>query len=1115
VQLLDGHIVLAPSDLTGHLACEHLTQLKLQKMRGELFLPPRDNPHAELLARRGDEHEAAYRASLGSEVVAIDFPRGGVEELREAEERTAAAMRAGAPFIFQASFFDGRWRGHADFLRRIDRASDLGPWSYEVLDTKLARAIKPAHAHQLCSYSAHVARLQGLMPERAYVILGDRAEVEVDVQALLPLHRHARRRLEQVVDGGAAATYPEPVTHCAICDFNRLCDRRRREDDHLSLVAGIRRDQREKLVALDLPTVRRLGEADAGHDPGALHDAPFRLLRTQAELQVRTRDTRTLQRRHLQPERRRGYARLPPPDDGDVFFDLEGDPFLGESGGVEYLWGWEELGPIGEWTYVERWAHDEAAEKREFEAFVDYVTARRLAHPRMHVYHYAAHEAATLRRLAAQHATRESEVDQLLRDEVLVDLFKAVRQGLQVGQESYSIKSMEPFYMPPRDKTIRTAGGSIVAYETWLATGDGTILEEIRDYNRDDCVSNRLLRDWLLGLRDEAAVEFGVDFAGLAIPEPEEPRPEPEWVAEIEALIEALGDAPDEERELLAWLLMYHRREGRPQWWTHFDLCAKSSFELIAESDAIGGLQPDAGAPVVRIKKSQGWWLTFPPQEHRLKLGDVVDPQTGKKGGEIVEFDGDSRLLLKRGASLADAPLPTGLIGPPPLLTREQRMALARVARSVLAGTGEFAAVRSILRRELPRVDGVAPGARLQGETISVEETVARALGVRDSHLVIQGPPGSGKTYRGARIVVEAIRAGRRVAIAATSHKAIHNLLAEVEKVASEERVELRGFHKSSDPESEFPSATGAIESANDNDRALDPELDVVSGTPWLLARGEQVGAFDLLVIDEAGQMSLADAAAIGGCARSIVALGDPQQLPQVTQASHPGSSGCSVLEHLLEGAATIPPQRGLFLAETRRLHPGVCDFISEAFYDGRLVPIAECADQRIVAGGRLTGAGLRHLAVEHSGRSQSAPEEVEAIAAACRDLLAGGRVLRAGADRALAAADILVVAPYNLAVREIAARVPAGVRVGTVDRFQGQEAPVVFYAMTSSSGEDAPRGLDFLFNRNRLNVAISRAQCLAVLVASPRLLDAECRTVEQMEMVSAVCRLVEMAEVG
>jgi uncharacterized protein len=408
--------------------------------------------------------------------------------------------------------------------------------------------------------------------------------------------------------------------------------------------------------------------------------------------------------------------------------------------------------------------------------------------------------------------------------------------------------------------------------------------------------------------------------------------------------------------------------------------------------------------------------------------------------------------------------------------------------------------LRGILRRDLPlggeRVD--------TNDLVELKRLVSR---LRDTHLFIQGPPGSGKTYTGARLIVHLMREGHRVGICAPSHKAIHKLLGEVENVAGAEDFVFRGIKRGDDEESSYEGPF--VTTSDDIELCRDREVQLVAGTTWLHAREEMDSTLAYLFVDEAGQVSLADALAVGTAARNVVFLGDPLQLAQVSQGVHPGGTGCSVLEHLLGEATTIPPDRGVFLERTWRMHPAVCAFISEVVYDNRLEP-APGRERQAVEG---VGAGLRYVPVEHAGRSQSAPEEAEAIAAELERLLGRTFTDAEGKSWPLGYEDVLVVAPYNQQVRCLRNALPGGVKVGTVDKFQGQEAPVVFYSTASSSGAEIPRRLEFLFSRNRLNVAISRAQCLAYLVGSPRLLDVRCRTVDQMQLVNALCRLVEVSE--
>jgi hypothetical protein len=700
----------------------------------------------------------------------------------------------------------------------------------------------------------------------------------------------------------------------------------------------------------------------------------------------------------------------------------------------------------------------------------------------------------------------------LLREHVLVDLYGVVRQGLQVGEESYSLKRLERHHDYQRlEQTVRQGGGSIVAYEQWLTDGDPALLEAIRAYNEDDCRSTLSLRNWLADrMRPAAEAQFGVDFADLAEPDPEPGSGElPKWLEEIAPIVERLtaGLAPDPadddadaaERRLLTHLLRYHQREGKPQYWRFFALQKMTPVELEEERDAIGSLRRDESIAPEPVVRSLRYAYTFPPQEFRLTGDRAIDPTTEER--HTVDRVTDTHVFLKRGRS-APPPAPAALIRPRPPDPRVLRQRIGEIALSVLDGDGRFSAVRSILRRELPRLD-----ASMLGEDVNALN--AATLALTDSHLAIQGPPGTGKTFRAARMIVTALEAGRRVAITAPSHAAVRNALAAIERHAHERGVDIAGVYKGDGYRSEH----GLISEVGDH-KHVTAGHQLVAGTAWMLARAEHCEAFDLLFADEAGQLALADTIAAGACARGIVLLGDPQQLRQVRQAQHPGGAGASALEYLLDGADTIAHGQGVLLTETWRMHPDVCAFVSERSYEDRLHSREACSQRRIDASGSLAGAGLRVLEVEHERCSQASEAEAEAIAAACRTLLGDGRVTDdEGRTEPLRPEDIMVVAPYNLAVRCIAERVPEGVRVGTVDRFQGQEAPVVFFAMTCSTSHDVPRGLDFLFSRNRLNVAISRAQCLAVLVHNSALLDAECRTVEAMELVDGPCRLVEMAE--
>jgi uncharacterized protein len=1024
--------ILSASDLMSFLACTHLTHEGLRSALGLRGRLPRDeSPHAELAARHGDRHEAealARLSALAGGHVAVDLPPSGygVEALERAALETVGHMRAGAGLIHQGVVFDGRWQGRVDFLRRIERPSALGAHAYEVVDAKLARAVRPKVVHQLSLYARLVADVQGAVVDHAWALLGDGTEERVDLRRYAALHRRVVARLEALVTAEPLEVYPEPVAHCGLCRLELECTKRRRADDHLSFVAGARRTHRDALTAAGTLTLEAL--ALLGEDAVVAGVAPDRLLalRGQAALQRDSRDTGLPTHAHLDAERERGYARLPRPSAGDVFFDFEGDPYVGD-GGIEYLWGW--VTADGEEHHV--WAHDKAGEAAALRAFVAWVQERRRAYPDLHVFHYGAHEASKLASLAQEHGACEAQVDDWLRNRLLVDLYAVVRQAMQVGEESYSLKRLERHVGFAREEhTVRDGGGSIVAYETWLETGDPALLEAIRRYNAEDCASTAALYRWLVHeMRPAAAAQLGADFDELARPEPTEPAPEPKYLAELQPVLDALDDESPEQR-LLANLLLYHPRENKPQFWHWFALHEMTPEALVDDPEAIGMITRDGSVPAVPVKKSLQWRYRFPPQDVKLNPKHVKDPITGGQP-KIVELGEDFLVAQRRATDPAPdirALIPTG-----PPRDDELRAAQVAVAQAVIDGAPDFAAVRALLSNEPPTVDLSAC------DTLDGLKAATLALG--DSYLAVQGPPGSGKTFSGAHMVVAALRAGRRVAVTANSHAAIQNLLHAIEDRAVEDGVRgWRGVYKGNG----YDSPAGLVTQVDDNKAACTDEddrpYDLVAGTAWLLSRPEHRGRFALLVVDEAGQFSLANAVAAGTAADGLVLLGDTQQLPQVNQASHPHGAGASVLAHVLDGADVMPCDRGVFLGVSRRMHPEVCRFASERSYHGRLVSTESCGLRRVDAPGTLSGAGLRAVGVEHEGCSQESAAEAQRIGELCRELLSGGATVTddAGATRALTADDILVVAPYNLARRRIAMHVPAGVRVGTVDKFQG-----------------------------------------------------------------------------
>ena len=1131
--------MFSATDIASFLACPHTATLDRAESKNAINKPFFNNPTIDLLQKLGLEHEQRYLRELaekgGLSIAQIDVNG----RWNDAVAETVLAVRQGVDAVYQATFLDAPWGGRSDFLVRVNTPSALGSWSYEVVETKLAHSTKATALVQLCFYSDLLSRIQGVEPQWMHVVLGGTAAPQrFQVQRYIAYFRKVRSEFEKAWKL-ETNTYPEPTEHCDVCSWFSLCDTRRRADDHTSLVAGISRNQRKALAERDLSTVVALAKLVLPPKPKIerIGDAALMRIREQARLQVQGREEdRVIYELIDGVEDGDGLAALPSPSSADMFLDLESNPYVLDQG-LEYLIGIVTIpeSADGDPIYETLWSFTRLEERKAFETFIAKVMERWKRHPEMHIYHYAPYEPTAIKRLVGRHGTCVDEVDELLRAEVFVDLYRAVRQGIRASVESYSIKRLEPLYGFTRDVALRDANFALQSYEAAMALGHdlgeiGDLLKTIEGYNRDDCLSALRLRDWLEDRRKEMENKCG---RKLLRPTPQSGEPPEKLSARLQEtraiMARLVATLPKDETQwteehralwLLAQMLEWHRREEKSAWWEYFRLCALSDEELQEDKSALGGLV--CIGEVGRIKRSIVYRYGFPPQDHAIDRAlEVRDPRTGKGAGELVAVDERNRTIdLKRGAS-SSVPHPTALIPYDIVDSAVLSNGILRIASWVadhgITGSGKFQSARELLLREHPSVLRGAVGILIgeDEQLTEVAKILTQLLPRQPSVLPIQGPPGSGKTFTGARMIVELVRQGRRVGITAVSHKVIGNLLDEVCRTAAKNGVPLKAVQKAS----EGSHCQHAAVIAEDNQGVCDAlhagAANVGAGSAWMWAREEMAGSVDVLFVDEAGQMSLANVLALSPAATSIVLLGDPQQLDQPQRGLHPLGAEVSALGHLLKGRATIAADEGVFLTETRRLHPDVCAFTSELFYEGRLTSRPENAKQRLNAGDPLGGTGLRFASVEHTGNQNESPEEVEKVATAVECLLQAGATWtnKEGKNHKLTLQDILIVAPYNAQVAALIDRLPAGSRVGTVDKFQGQEAPLVLYSMATSTPEDAPRGMEFLYSLNRLNVAISRARCVAVIVASPALFQVQCRTPRQIELANAFCRYLEMAQ--
>jgi uncharacterized protein len=831
----------------------------------------------------------------------------------------------------------------------------------------------------------------------------------------------------------------------------------------------------------------------------------------------------------LLPEAGRGLFRLPGPSKGDIYFDIEGDPFFDQLG-LEYLLGYAFVNDNGVLEYQKLWAKNRIEEKRAFEQFMIFVMARLKKYPDLHIFHFSPYEPSAIKRLTLRHTVHEADLDWLLRAERFIDLYAVIREGLRASVEHYSLKDLERFtkYVRKVELPIASAARRTVEFALELndqASLTNEVLTIVEEYNADDCLATEALHRWTEELRDES-IARGIDIQRPELKTGEATEAIEELEVRAKSIFKELTEKlspdrnswtdTDKARWLLANQIDYFRRESKSAWWEFFRLHEMDYDDLLNERKAIAGLQFIGDVPLKGKAKLPVHKYSFPPQETGLGVDTALHEAMGPKIGTVyaisheectieIKKTGESKDLHPRSVHEEEA------ITIEPLAT-----SICDIANSILFDGMEsmpYRAAKDLLLKRSPRLNVPLTGKLLSEHEDAVLGSIRIASQLKGSVLGIQGPPGSGKTHTGAMMILKLSQHGKRIGVTAPSHKVVLNLFKKVLELGAKENIQVSLIHKAKEGE-ELPEGIEKAKDTKQAIRALD-EKKVVGGTAWLWAHNDARETLDYLFVDEAGQMSLAHVLAASRSAKNIILLGDPQQLEQPQKAAHPEGADVAALTHLLDGHATMPDDKGIFLAITRRLHPEITRFTSEVFYENRLHSLPGLEQQTLHGITPFKGAGLFYVPMQHSGKQNRSPEEADVIEKIVYHLTSTGVewTNARGQRSAITPSDIVIVAPYNAQVAALVEKL-SGLRVGTVDKFQGQEAAVVIYSMTSSSHQDAPRGMNFLYNPNRLNVATSRAQSICILVASEKLLEAECRTVEQMRWVNALCRFRELASI-
>ena len=1074
-----------------------------------------------LRIEKGLIHEVNYFKELSKKYKKIKNIKI-LDKLSKEEKikETNDAFAKGYELIYGGWLESGNYRGELDFLEINNNIkSNLGEWSYEIIDTKNSGKVKGDHIYQLSLYSFLLQEAQGIFPKNFYVLLKDKSKVPIMLNDVYASFLKQKNYFEMAMEKELNRKILEKISHCSLGDIQEFCENEWKEKKHLNQVLGSNKNNIKKLNNAGVTNFNKLAKLDPKKKIEGLRDETKIKLIKQVKLQIEG-DEKGYPIFEIKEENlilNKGFNLLPKPSECDLFFDLEGVQDYVFPGKLEYLFGiyYEEN---GEKIFKPFWAHNKKEEKQSLINFFAFTKAHFKKYPKAKIYHYASYEITALERLTSLHKVHGVDYDHYLNLGRFVDLFRVVKQAINISEKSYSIKEIEKYYDFKRTGDIKKGDISEEFYIQWIENKNQKLLDEIEEYNKQDCISTFKLRNWLLKIKPADTKWF--------VPEKDqmELRSFEQNLLDYQKRFNASKLSDNPTIKLLSDVIGFYNREQKPQWRQFFDRKDLSNEELIDDRECIGNMKL---ASQFQDKRSFVYKYIFPEQEYKLKKGRGViiannnDPDRADYAGTIQELDQINRtLVLRKGISKEQKQLPRTLSIGEKVMEQSRfenlNQNIYNFCENILENKKGYEALKSFLNRDIPNIKGIKPGEKIitsENFDKEIPDIIAR---LNSSYLFLQGPPGTGKTFQSANTIVELLKKNKRIAVTANSHKVIHNLLERVEKIAEKQSFLFKGL-KMGNPDNEDTFYKGKLIKTDKNEKHYIDGLKerntlLYAGTKYHLSQWYYRSKIDYLFVDEAGQISIADLIALGGVAKNIILVGDQLQLGQPTQGSHPGLSNNSVLDYLLQGKDTVEDNRGIFLSRTYRMHPNINSFISENFYENKLLTNPENKNRKIGFPKNffLNNEGIHTILMDHEDCTQTSEQEFKKIDEIIKKLIGKKFTDADNKERPLTIEDFLIVSPYNAQVNFLLARLPEGTRCGTIDRFQGQEAPVTIISMTSSDLESLPRDKSFFFNRNRLNVAISRAQCLSVILFNPKLLDSPPKTYEEFKMINNFQKLLK-----
>ena len=1107
--------LFSPTMLKKYLGCKYIifneiNEKKLNLKKIEL------NINDKLRFEKGNQHEKDYLKELKkSHKKVLDLKKSDLTR-EEKISKTIQAMKEGWEIIHGGWLKKDKWTGEFDFLIiNKELKSKFGDYSYEVIDTKYSNKPKPDHIIQLGMYTYMLENTQGVLPKRFTIVLKNMVKEDVQVNQVNEFFKIHRENYEKFVGNGVDKQKPEKCSFCSTCEWQEECEKIWIKEDNLNQIGGLTKVHLKKLLELKIDTATKLSKQNPDKILKGFRKEISHKLITQAKLQKEYEKT-NVPIHQPNPNNLngfKGFNLLPEQSECDLYFDIESVEDHIYSGGLEYLLGIYYI-ENGKEKFEALWSHSKEEEKKNLIKFFDFTKSHFKKYPNSKIYHYGSYEITALLKLTSFHKVKGIEYDHYLNLDKFVNLLEVNRQGLFISENSYSLKNVEKFYEFKREGDVQRGDASQEYYIEWLETQDQNFLDEIESYNKQDCNSTYQLHKWLLGIKPSETSWF--------VSQKKDSKMElRDWEVDMityQEKVEKSKIKNKQIKQLMSDIIGFYNREDKPAWREFFDRRTKSDEELIDDPECIGNMKSN-GEPTTD-KRSLLYSYKFEDQDFKLRkskktiIANNQDIEQNDYAGTIIDIDYKKKeLLLKRGKSQGLLPQLLSIGPDKPRPNTKLISNTYKFIDTLINNEKKYKALNDFLEKKHPNIKGIKNGEKIVKSDDFSKEIPKIISNLEDSFIYIQGPPGTGKTFQASNAIIELLKQNKKIAITGLSHKVIHNLLQKIEDMAKEKQFNFEGY-KRGNLEDEDTIFNGEFIKTYEKDPVFMDALkednvgQIFAGTKYHLASSFYDAKIDYLFIDEAGQVSLADLISIGNIAKNIVLIGDQNQLGQPIRGTHPNESGQSILDYLLEGKDTIPDDRGIFLNKTYRLNSKINDFISSNFYEERLV-CDERTDKRIIKFDKkslIKKDGIHYIQMDHKNNVQTSIEEFEVV----KDLmlqLIGSEFDDNGKKRKLNIEDFLIISPYNTQVNLLISKLEEAKiknpKVGTIDKFQGQEAPITIISMTSSDNDSLPRNKEFFFSRNRLNVAISRAQVVSIILFNPNLLDSSPKNLEQIKLMN------------